>query len=316
MSSGEIWGRLASYAASHHGVVGSAYAKRQLGATASQLHWFERSGRLKRVAREAYVVVGSPQTWHQRARVATVSSHGWLSHAAAAALWGLEGFPPRRLDVLTLHGSGRDRKLWSVHETRRLSGVDLGKLDGIPCTWLPRTIIDLAAVSPPDLVARALDDACRRRPDMLETITTRFLELAGRGRRGTTLMRQLLAERHGSGRFTQSSFEAATLRLVRAFGLPPPVPQHPVTDGRFRAYLDLGWPDILWAVECDSLLWHSGKHAHEWDRKRRRKLKALGWDLVEVTFDDVARRPDETGEQLRVLYRKRVESLRQLAAIR
>lgn len=192
-----------------------------------------------------------------------------------------------------------------MHETRRFQGVDIAEVDGIPCTAVPRTVIDLAAVEHPFVVAQALDHACRKWPDMLQLATARFLELAGRGRKGTRLLRAMLDERLGRGTFTQSGFETMTLKLVREVGLPEPVPQFHVTDGRFSAYLDLGWPAIKWAIECDSLAFHSGKRAHEWDRMRRRKLKQLGWDIVEVTYDDVTKRRARTGAQLRDLYRTR-----------
>jgi hypothetical protein len=106
------------------------------------------------------------------------------------------------------------------------------------------------------------DHACRRWPGMLELIEQRFLELAGKGRKGTRVMRTLLAERMGQGRFAQSGFEASTRRLVRAVGLPEPQLQHAVRDGSFVAYLDVAWPEIMFGLECDSLAWHSGKKAH------------------------------------------------------
>ena len=49
-----------------------------------------------------------------------------------------------------------------MHESRTLRGVDLDEVDGIPCTSVPRTILDLPAVAHPFLVGQALDDACRR----------------------------------------------------------------------------------------------------------------------------------------------------------
>jgi hypothetical protein len=81
------------------------------------------------------------------------------------------------------------------------------------------------------------------------------------------------------------------------------------------AYLDLGWPAIKWGVECDSLAFHSGKKAHESDRARRRRLKQLGWDLVEVTYDDITKQPVETGRQLRALHRQRATQFHQLSLI-
>jgi hypothetical protein len=242
--------------------------------------------------------------------VATAASSGWASHRTAAALWALDGFSRRQIEVLTMHGQGRSGSGWKVHETRRLSGVDLHEIDGIPCTAVPRTILDLAAVAHPFAVGLALDHACRRWPGMLDVVVQRFLELAGPGRRGTRLLRAMLDERLGRGRFTQSGFETNTLRLVRSVGLPEPVPQFMVRDGDFTVYLDLAWPSLLLGLECDSLAWHSGKRAHEWDRQRRRRLKALGWDVIEVTHDDVTKRRVQTGEQLRTLYRARQEQLR------
>lgn len=308
----DAWERLTDYSSAHHAVV-SLSAARRLGVSKDELLAFARSDRLERRAPEAYVIAGSPNTWRQRVMLATASCAAWASHRSAAALWDLDGFAPRQIDVLTLHGRARGRVGWHVHETRRLSGVDLVEVDGIPCTAVPRTILDLAAVAHPFLVGQALDHACRRWPGLLDVIAKRFLELAGRGRKGTSLMRTMLDERLGRGRFTQSGFETSALRLARSVGLPEPVPQHAVRDGDFKAYLDLAWPPLMWGLECDSLAWHSGKRAHEWDRQRRRNLKALGWDLVEVTYDDVTKRRAATGEQLRVLYDRRRASLAALS---
>jgi hypothetical protein len=307
------WTRLVEHARDHHAVIGIDTAH-QLRIAASSLTAWCRQGRLLHPAPDVYVIAGSPATWRQRATLAAVSGGGWASHRTAGVLWQLNGLSPRQVEVLTLHGHGRDRRGWIVHETRRLAGVDLDEVDGIPCTSVARTILDLPAVARPFVVGQALDHACRRWPGMLETITRRFVELAGRGRPGTRLLRAMLEERHGGGSFAQSGFETQARRLVRSVGLPDPVLQHHVRDGRFSAYLDLAWPRIRWAVECDSLAHHTGKRAHEWDRQRRRKLKQLGWDLVEVTYDDITKRRKHTGEQLRDLYRTRERTI--LAALR
>lgn len=287
----DSWRRLAAHAEKCHGVVTSA-AARQLGIATSTLAAWHEMGRLQRVAPEAYQVSGTPDSWLRRVAVATASSHGWASHATAAALWQLDGFQPGPIEVLTTKGRRRERPgRWTVHETRRLRGVDLTSVRNIPCTTVARTILDLPAVAHLTLVGRALDSACNRWPGMLDTVGQRFLELGGRGRPGTRVLRMLLEERAGTGRFAQSGFESMTARLVRRIGLPAPVLQHMVRDGAFVAYLDLAWPPIRWGIECDSLAWHSGKHAHETDRYRRRQLKRLGWDIVEVTWDDVTSAP-------------------------
>lgn len=207
--------------------------------------------------------------------------------------------------MLTPHGRRRRRGDWLVHESRRLRGVDLDEVGGTPRTSMVRTVLDLPAVAHPFLVARALDHACRQRQGTLELVAQRFLELTGRGRAGSRLMRAMLDERLGRGRFTQSGFEASAVRMVRSVGLPEATLQHRVSDGPFVVYLDLAWPPIRFAAECNSLAFHSGKGPHEWDHQRRRRLRQLGWDVVEVTYDDVTCRRVETAEQVRVLYRVR-----------
>lgn len=301
------WSRLVDHARTHHAVTTWEEAV-ILGITPDDLHGWHRAGRLRHPAPNVYVVAGAPPTWRQRVRVAAGSSAGWASHRTSAALRNLDGFPPRVVEVLVPYGARRRRGDWVVHETRALRGVDLDEVEGIPCTSVARTIIDLAAVAHPFLVGQALDDASRRWPGTLEAVDLRSRELARRGRRGIRTIRTLLDERAGRGRYTDSGFETRAVRLVRAAGLPEPVLQYTVRDGDFVAHLDLAWPAIWWAVECDSLAHHSGKRAHEWDRIRRRRLKALGWDLVEITFDDVTLRSAQSARELTELYRQRAKA--------
>ena len=301
------WSRLVDHTRAHHAVVTWDGAL-QLGVTADDVHAWLRAGRLLHPAPNVYVIAGAPHTWRQRVCIATGSAAGWASHRTSAALRGLDGFAPRQVEVLVAYGARRRRHDWIVHETRALRGVDLDEVDGIPCTSLARTLIDLAAVAHPFQVGLALDDASRRWPGTLDAVELRSRELARRGRRGIPTIRALLEERAGRGRYTDSGFETRAVRLVRNAGLPDPVLQHTVRDGEFVAHLDLAWPPIMWAVECDSLAHHSGKRAHEWDRMRRRRLKALGWDVVEITFDDVTLRRAQTTRELAELHHNRARS--------
>jgi hypothetical protein len=298
---GRSWERLAEHTRDHHGTIGWRTAV-DLGIPTSTVTSWVKAGQLVRPAPGVLVVAGTPSTWRQRLSVAATSGGAWASHRSAATLSELDGYPPRQVEVLTQHGRRRKRTDWIVHESRTLRAVDLDEIDGIPCTTLVRTVLDLPAVVHPYRVAQALDHACRRRRGTLEAIAQRHCELPRRGRPGWKLMNDLLSERLGTGRFTDSDFEAMTVRLVRSVGLPDPVLQLAVRDGDFLAYLDLAWPAIRWAVECDSLAHHFGKRAHEWDRARRRQLKRLGWDLVEVTYDQVATHGVATGRELRELY--------------
>lgn len=298
------WLRATKLAARQHGVLSLRDAT-DLGLAPSTLYAWVRAGRLQRPVRRVFVVSGAPETWHQRVLVAARSSDAWASHTTAAALWELQGFRRGRVELLTLHGRRRSRAGWVTHETRHLRAVDLDEHGGVPCTSVARTVLDLPAVVQPYLVGRAMDDACRRWPGMLDQLVLRFLELPRRGRPGTRLLRAMLDERMGRGQFTQTDFETAALRLVESLGLPAPALQHRVRDGDFLAYLDMAWPQIRLGLECDSLAHHFGKAAHEWEHRRRRRLQRLGWEIIEVTYDDVVRRPRSTSDEIAELYRER-----------
>jgi hypothetical protein len=306
------WKRLTDYARDRHGTI-TWPAARALEIPGHTLDTWVTRGRLVRSAPQVFVLPGSAPTWHQRVAVAAGSGGGFASHRAAAALWRLDGFPPGPVEVLTVRGLRRKRGAWTVHESRVLREVDVDEVDGVPCTSLVRTLCDLSGTAHPFRVAQALDDACRRWPGTLDAVGQRNAELSRRGRRGVRLMAAMVDERMARGCFTGSGFETRVLRLVRSAGLPEPVLQHCVRDGEFVAYLDLAWPAIQWAIECDSLAHHSGKRALDWDRQRRRRLKRLGWDLVEVTWTDVTERRQRTRWELRSLYDTRERLFRRLS---
>ena len=117
-------------------------------------------------------------------------------------------------------------------------------------------------------------------------------ELCGKGRPGSTQLRELL--RVVAARPKESKLEVKTVRLLRANHMEPEVVQHRVE--RFR--LDFAWPRLLFAVECDGFEWHGNRLAWKRDRRRIARLESRGWRLLHVTWDDVTMRPRETIERI------------------
>lgn len=256
-------------------------------------------GLLDRVAPEVYRFAGAPDTWRQRVMIAVLDSGGLASHRTAAALHGLDGHPGRVIEVTVERWRRSSRRTpYKIHESKDLRGPDFAKRDGIPCTSLIRTLLDLPAVEHVFRAEQALDHASRIDLLNLELAERRFLEVARRGRNGTTTMRHMLSERTGSEIPVGSSFESKALRMIKAAGIIKPDKQVLVEDGGFTAFIDLGWPIVTFGLECDSLAHHFGKHAHSRDRVRRRKLKRLGWDIAEVTYDEVSESPEEVAAEL------------------
>ena len=214
------------------------------------------------------------------------------SHRAAAALWGLEVSGALPVEVLTQRWHRRHRVAPGVvvHETKDLVAGDIAIRDGIPCTSLVRTLVDLPAVVHEFKAGVALDQAHRRDPTILARVRARHLEVARRGRNGTVKLRGLLEERGLGDKKVDSGFERKALRLIGGSELPDPVTQWKVSDGELVAYLDIAWPARLIGMECDSVEHHLSVQAFEWERQRRRMLTKLGWKILEFTYKDVTQR--------------------------
>ncbi len=263
------------------------------GIARSTMSRWARDGRLTVVAPRVFGLAGAPRTWRARVMAACLSTGGVASHRTAAALHGLDGFRPGIIEISTDRWRRRRRETWRLHESKDLVAADHDIVDDVPCTSLVRTLVDLPAVCGMDHAGQALDHACRIDDAVLVAARQRFIEVARRGRNGTVKMRHLLNERLADPLTEDSYFETRTLRLLDDAGLPRPVRQFEVVfaDGS-RAFLDLAWPGPMVCLECDSLAHHFGKRAFAKDRTRRRKLKLVGWDVYEYTYDDVTRRPD------------------------
>jgi very-short-patch-repair endonuclease len=266
---------------------------RALGVTDRQMRTLERRGVIERVHPGVLRVRAARSTVRQRTSAATLWLPGSLaSHRTAAGLWGSRGFESTPAEIVTERWTRRQRPPGLIlHETKDLVAADIAEVDGIACTSLVRTLIDLPAVVSSERAGTALDAAIRRDTTLLERVAQRHREVARRGRNGTVIMRELLRERGAGPLIVDSGFERHALTCVREGGLPTPVTQLKITDGTDTCFLDLAWP--LWkvAMECDSLEYHLNEAAFRWERRRRRMLAALGWITLEFTYREVTRDP-------------------------
>jgi len=282
---------------------------RELGLTDDHVRGLVRRGVAERAAPGVYRLRGTAPVWHQRLSVATLSIPGSMaSHRAAARLRHLDGFERAPVEILVERGARRRRQPRAavLHETLDLKAPDIDEVEGIACTSLVRTLVDLPAVAHEFKAGVALDQAMRVDPGVLLRVAHRHREVARKGRDGTVALRTLLAERD-VGQLVDSGFERRALRLIDGGGLPKPVTQLHVVDGDFECWLDIAWPAQLVAMECDSLRHHMGERAFRWERRRRRALVALGWTVLEFTYREVTQ---EGSTVLRDLERHLIPKLR------
>lgn len=288
---------LTELAARQYGVVSRAQA---IGAGLSPAGISRRvaNGRLRQLHREVYSVSGAPVSWHQTlmAAVLWAGPGSAASHRSAARLLKLDGSwdeleitTPRRLESSTV----------KAHRMPAIEIRDLKTVDGIPCTGIDRTLVDLSAVLAIDPLEDALDAALRKRLTSVSRLNLRVRQEAGK--RGMKKLRSLLSERSNDGHPSESRFETRLNRLFLNGGLPA-LRQHTVWDGgEFVARVDFCYPEAKLIVEADSYRWHSSRRAWQRDMARRNQLTALGWQIVHITWEDLVKRPAATTERIRSL---------------
>jgi hypothetical protein len=273
--------------AAQHGVIGRQQAI-AAGLTPRMIEWRVHEGAWLRVHRAVYRLAGAPPTWHQRLMAATLATGGVASHRSAARLWGLDLAVTDRLDVMVVGTGGRSVSRVALHRTRSLGGPDRAVREGISCTSVARTLVDLAAALEFDDLEAAVDSALR---DGLTTVSYLERWLPAQGRNGTAVLREIVDDRRVNKPFG-SRREAQVSRMLVAAGLPRPVPQHELRDdrGRVVARFDLAWPAWRVAVEFASYRHHFGRQAWRHDASRANRATAQGWRILTATDLDVDER--------------------------
>jgi very-short-patch-repair endonuclease/predicted transcriptional regulator of viral defense system len=295
---------LGELAARQHGVV----ARRQLevaGVTLSMLKSRLASGQLVRLHRGVYAVGHDRlrrEGWWMAA-VLAVGPGALLSHRDAAALHGLR--PPgdhARWEVTTT-GRGSSTRTIRVLRTVALDAGDVACIDGIPVTSVARTLVDLAGSVPRSQLAKALDEAERRRVFDLPAIEHAMATTARRRGQGHAELRAALARLAAIGaHVTRSELEDRFVALLDAHDLPRPATNVDVEGME----VDACWRTQRLVVELDGWGAHATRRAFQQDRDRGNDLELAGWRLLRFTWADVTRRADDTaGRVARALARGR-----------
>jgi very-short-patch-repair endonuclease len=295
------WDReIAQIAGRQHGLI-SLEQLRGLGMDKETARRRVEVGTQHRVHRGVYAV-GYLQLNLSRRRMGAVLACGpgaVLSHRSAAALWGLREDSHRLIDVTAPNRRGRFPNGIRAHRDDSLVPADLTERDGIPCTNVARTLLDLAGVVPVWELRKAIAEAEVLR--LLDHSSVRSLIKRSRGRRGVARLRMLLDDIHPATRRTRSEMERRFLRMCERAGLPTPEVNVSldVGDGRLR-------PDFLWRgagliVEADSRRYHGTASAFQRDRRREQRLQLAGWRVSRCTWEQIDREPRKLAETIRRL---------------
>ena len=99
---------------------------------------------------------------------------------------------------------------------------------------------------------------------------------------------------------TRSETETLFYELVRAYALPEPERQVPITDAHgFVGTVDFLWRAARHIVEVDSA-WHDGPEDEIADLERDELLRAAGYTVDRYRYGDIIRRPAAIARELGV----------------
>jgi Transcriptional regulator, AbiEi antitoxin/Protein of unknown function (DUF559) len=282
----ESWGHaIARLAERQHGVV----SRRQLaalGLTEREVDLRLMSGNLHPVFRGTFAV-GHRAIERRGRMLAAVLACGdetVLSHGSAAELLGLWDKRPIPVDVIPPRRGGRKIADIRWHNVIRPMSAEIETCDGIPCTTVSRTLIDMAGRTSFAALNRLVEQAAiQRRLDVPEV--DRILA-RGRRRGGPNLRLILEGWRADDERKPRlrSPLEAKLLPTLIVAGVPRPECNAKLHIGGELMEIDMFWEAQKLAIETDGEETHGTRNAFQRDRRRDQLLVAAGYRVARVTW--------------------------------
>jgi very-short-patch-repair endonuclease len=280
---------VAELAGRQHGIVSTSQL-RSLGLTWDDIAYRTRTGRLHPIHRGVYAVGHRhlTETGLFVAALLAVGPGATLSHASAAALWGIRPRGRGRIDV-TVARRVKPRRGVRIHAVRALPPSDVTRHMGIPVTTPARTLLDLADVLPRRALARAVHEAEVQR--LVDHRQLRDQVERCRGRRAAAILAALLADGPAPAR---SDLEDRAIELFAQHGLPKPRSNVRVEG----IEVDFLFADARLIVETDGDRYHHTHFARRNDADKQARLEAAGYRVIRLTWDQVTKRPAQTAARI------------------
>ena len=248
---------------------------------AGQVNRYQLTNTHQRVFPDVYAPRGeltlldrTTAAWLWSDRQATVTGR------AAAALHGAQWVDPDVPIELNFANNRSPRGIVTRRET--LLAEEVTRRDGLPATTVTRTAFDLARRSSPVRRAIANLDALANATQFSTNDVLAVAE-AHPHLRGVRRVPSLLDAVEAGAQSPRETY--LRLDLIDA-GFPRPMTQIPVArpGGRWY-YLDMGWPELMVAVEYDGEHHRTSRKAYVLDAERQDFLGSVGWHVVRVLAD-------------------------------
>lgn len=210
-----------------------------------------------------------------------------------------------RIDVTAPGRRGRIPAGIDAHRHGFLRPPDRATVNGIPCTSVSRTLLDLAAVVSRRELRNAVKQAEVER--IFDLSEMRELVARSRGRRGVARLRYAISLHDPREQLTRRELEERFFGLCRRIEIfLPEVNGHLIING-ISVMPDFLWRNARLIVEADSHRVHGTASAFEEDRRRDQLLTAAGWTVIRVTWHQILKEPERLGRTLRSLLARPVQ---------
>ena len=262
-----------------------------------------RNGQLEIVTSRVLGIPGTPDSIGRTLMTPLlhVGDGTLLSHATAAAWWGIAGF---RLDKI--HVSVERNRHWEedtgpvvVHHATKIPEWCRKQLNGIPVVSPGLAVYQLAGTINSDRVARALDNAWSLGLLDGATVDRLLYELGRPGRDGTVLMRKLRAERAGAWTPPASNLEHRFDEIMVKGGVTTLRRQVDIGDEEWSARVDFLDRQCPLVIEILSERYHTALLDREADEARRARHERMGLTVIEVWDHEIFYTPWLVVERVR-----------------
>ena len=306
---------MAEFAASRHGLLIRSQAA-TFGLTPHDIRVAKQRGWLTEPVRGVLAVAGYPPTWEQRLAVviAASSTRPLVSNGASGRLFRLDGLADARPELTVLRPARINRIAAVgivVHQTAVLDAADRYEIDGLPCTGLARTLVDLGSTESADKVWQALISARRIHRVNPLWLQQTALRVHRPGQTGSGVLLAALRRWSNEGTLPDSWFEELLRRLLDHPDIPQLDRQYVLSNDRgvFVARLDLAIPAARLGLEGHSRRFHFGPIREAADEDRDLRAATVGWEVLYLGWY-AQRRPAEVAEIVAQICRLRLNLLR------
>jgi hypothetical protein len=272
-----------------------------------------RRGWLTIEAPGVYGLVGVAPSWRRSLWIAhlAVGPLSWLSHQAAAAILGVEGFPRGPVVLTAKHPNHVRVRGAVIHQSTDINERWVMTKPGWPpMTTGARLFVDLAAVCRYLRLLTALDTARSAGIVTIEDVAVALQALARRGKPGVRVLARVLDELGPKEPIPVSVLERMLFGQLERAGLPRPIKQFPLPGRQaIRGCADGGYTDAMMILEADGRRWHDRLRDLKRDRERDNEATRAGYVTLRFLHEWITSDPGGVIETVRETRRMRLALL-------